>query len=162
MKLLCSQRGRQSLGWLEVLLVVLTALHTLSLLSSSLVEEEHQTWYFYTTTLHTLILLLSLSRGAQQWAESTDSHQARDGDLPEDSCHNAGGAEYMELRPRRPLSQKTADQRIPAEKKSVDSSFWRTAFGLVVVLCILRVLRRWNQTGNKWLDVPDVGDWLVK
>ena len=34
--------------------------------------------------------------------------------------------------------------------------------GLLCILCLLRVLRRWNQTGNKWLDVPDVGDWLVR
>lgn len=30
-----------------------------------------------------------------------------------------------------------------------------------IVLIILRILRRWNQTGNKWLDVPDFGDWFI-
>ncbi|KAL8584645.1 hypothetical protein ACOMHN_002374 [Nucella lapillus] len=33
---------------------------------------------------------------------------------------------------------------------------------LVGILMLCRTLRRWNQTGNKWLDVPDVGDWLVR
>jgi hypothetical protein len=32
---------------------------------------------------------------------------------------------------------------------------------VIGVLVLLRVLRRWNQTGNKWLDVSDFGDWLI-
>ena len=30
---------------------------------------------------------------------------------------------------------------------------------LVFVLC--RICRTWNQTGDKWSYLPDVGDWLV-
>lgn len=40
----------------------------------------------------------------------------------------------------------------------------RCAGGLVdVCLCVVvlgGVLRRWNQTGDRWLHLPDVGDWL--
>ena len=44
---------------------------------------------------------------------------------------------------------------------SVEQCVTRVA-SLVGILSLLRVLRRWNQTGNKWLNVPDVGDWLVR
>jgi hypothetical protein len=37
-------------GSISLLLILGTGLHTISLLSSSFVEEEHQTWYFYTVT----------------------------------------------------------------------------------------------------------------
>jgi hypothetical protein len=38
---------------------------------------------------------------------------------------------------------------------------WVAVGGVTVMLYVMRVLRRWNQTGNKWLDLPDFGDWLV-
>lgn len=25
-----------------------------------------------------------------------------------------------------------------------------------------RILRKWNQTGDKWASLPDVGDWLIQ
>ena len=33
---------------------------------------------------------------------------------------------------------------------------------LVGVLGASRVARAWNQTGDKWAHLPDVGDWLVR
>lgn len=35
-------------------------------------------------------------------------------------------------------------------------------FGCVAVLVLCRILRKWNQTGDKWLNIPDIGDWLVR
>ena len=32
---------------------------------------------------------------------------------------------------------------------------------IIVLLLVNRTLRGWNQTGIKWADQPDVGDWLV-
>ncbi|KAJ8307670.1 hypothetical protein KUTeg_014774 [Tegillarca granosa] len=34
--------------------------------------------------------------------------------------------------------------------------------GCVAVLVLCRILRTWNQTGDKWLNIPDIGDWLVR
>ncbi|XP_061642847.1 GPI ethanolamine phosphate transferase 2 isoform X3 [Phyllopteryx taeniolatus] len=46
-----SSSSEWSLSELDVLLLVGTAGHTLSLASSSFIEEEHQTWYFLLNTL---------------------------------------------------------------------------------------------------------------
>ena len=37
------------------------------------------------------------------------------------------------------------------------------AIGATLMLLILcRVARTWNQTGDKWADLADVSDWLVR
>jgi ethanolaminephosphotransferase len=30
------------------------------------------------------------------------------------------------------------------------------------LLFLHRVLRKWNQTGDKWASLPDIGDWLIQ
>lgn len=30
------------------------------------------------------------------------------------------------------------------------------------LLFLHRILRKWNQTGDKWASLPDVGDWLIQ
>ncbi|XP_043239639.1 GPI ethanolamine phosphate transferase 2-like [Amphibalanus amphitrite] len=116
---LCSAAGRLSrrhrlhdmwphLSPLDWLLCGGCGLHLLSLGATSFIEEEHQTWYFFTTTLWLLLL----------WAE---------------------------LR-RRPGAPRSASRR-----------GWLCAAQLLT--CGL--LRRWNQTGDKWLHLPDIGDWLT-
>ena len=97
-------------GWtkLDKVLILGTVIHTMSLLASSFVEEEHQTWYFITLTLFvTFALMASVS--------------------PE-----------------------------PQGKKV-------KMVVVTVAVCVLcRLLRSWNQTGIKWADKPDIGDWLVR
>ena len=75
-------------------LMLYPVLHLVSLFSSSFIEEEHQSWYYF---LCTYLLLVSL------------------------------------------------------EERS-----WR--YGCLLALS--RLIRGWNQTGNKWLNEPDVGDFL--
>jgi ethanolamine phosphate transferase 2 subunit G len=41
-------------------------------------------------------------------------------------------------------------------RKSEKRAVWR----LAVLLLLHRILREWNRTGNKWADLPDIGDWL--
>lgn len=33
---------------------------------------------------------------------------------------------------------------------------------VIVVLFLYRLMRSWNQTGNNWLNIPDIGDWLIR
>ena len=42
-----------------------TVAHTITLLASSFVEEEHQTWYFFTLTAVVLLILHTLYRYQQ-------------------------------------------------------------------------------------------------
>ena len=50
---------------LTVGLCVASASHTLSLLSSSFVEEEHQTWYFLTVTMWLVVAVHQMMRRLQ-------------------------------------------------------------------------------------------------
>ena len=38
----------------------------------------------------------------------------------------------------------------------------QTVICAVFVALLSRVLRSWNQTGDKWAHIPDIGDWLVR
>ena len=98
-------------GWtiIDKLLLLGTVVHTFSLLSSSFVEEEHQTWYFLTLTLLLGFVITSATSASE------------------------------------PVSRRV---RIG---------------GVALVACVLsRLVRAWNQTGIKWADAPDVGDWFVR
>ncbi|KFM61991.1 hypothetical protein X975_01437, partial [Stegodyphus mimosarum] len=33
-------------------------------------------------------------------------------------------------------------------------------YTIVILLVSHRILRSWNQTGNKWQHLPDISDWL--
>ncbi|VUZ54638.1 unnamed protein product [Hymenolepis diminuta] len=90
--------------------VVCLFLHLLSLLSSSLIEEEHQTWYFLATTnLFALILILVLN--------------VREGESTSSGIGNV--------------------------------------FCVLCVLCLDRfLLKLLNQTGDKWINEPDLTDFL--
>ena len=98
----------QRLGPLDRLLCAGCGLHLVSLGASSFIEEEHQTWYFLTTSLWLALLWADLRR----WRRSAGPPAGR---------------------------------------------VWLCAGQLL--LCGL--LRRWNQTGDKWLHLPDIGDWLT-
>ncbi|XP_076462688.1 GPI ethanolamine phosphate transferase 2, catalytic subunit-like [Babylonia areolata] len=151
--------------------------HTLSLLSSSFVEEEHQTWYFFVSTFHTLLLLphLPLCLGGAALGGSAvpgtvpppspSPHSDNDrvcvgassGDSLNDRCFsevNVLGREQDEV-----FGDERKEEGVHPVSRRAGMQMVLSAGG-VLMLC--RILRRWNQTGNKWLDVPDVGDWLVR
>lgn len=53
-----------------------------------------------------------------------------------------------------PVSKRHKSQ----EKDKPDWLLW-SWLGL---LFLHRILRKWNQTGDKWASLPDVGDWLIQ
>ncbi|XP_061192522.1 GPI ethanolamine phosphate transferase 2-like [Saccostrea echinata] len=115
------------------LLTAGTFLHTVSLLSSSYVEEEHQTWYFLSTSIHILHFISQLST-SDPLPHSRNTH-----------CHltSSTSENYSCIRPHRQFIQ-----------------IRRMILETFVLMLAARISRSMNQTGNKWLHLPDTGDWL--
>lgn len=133
--------GKLTFGWSITLstlfnskfiqcLIFATGFHTLSLASSSFVEEEHQTWYFITHTFLLAICVMSLKkRQNDQWLLN---------------------AELLKTENR-------------SNRTNVRSLFEKFFVELVwfALLGFLLIGRRLNQTGDKWLSLPDIGDYLA-
>jgi hypothetical protein len=44
--------------------------------------------------------------------------------------------------------------------KQKNSNLNKLSIHLIAILCIIRLLRSMNQTGNKWINEVDIGDFL--
>jgi len=163
-------------------LVCGTILHTLSLLSSSFVEEEHQTWYFYTVFVHLLIFGYKLIPFLSQKIKISEIERKRNqsystvNNVTDFISSDPDELKFCEL--RRELSLKNGKEASTTFETSDvggkglqckgDNSGLRPVgkgrqlLAVIVILVLCRLLRIWNQTGNKWLDLRDVGDWLVR
>ncbi|XP_062544378.1 GPI ethanolamine phosphate transferase 2 isoform X2 [Armigeres subalbatus] len=108
------------------LLLVGSVFHMLSLSSSSFVEEEHQTWYFFNNSWFLLITVIEFR---------------------------------IINRTIRHIKEEKANEVLLLHCRRERDEFCISA-GLFFVGHIL--LRRWNQTGDKWQHMPDIGDWLGK
>ena len=173
-------------------------MHTITLVSSSFVEEEHQTFYYLATALHILILfqfVVKYLHGFRTIFQRKDNvykiDSLRDGQEEDGSTYSSNENKKFGLERNEDNALCDTDEQIRLEYEEHDkdptegaiSSIQHSAsqasgeraalfmttksllhwtFSVVMVLLILRVLRRWNHTGNKWLDIPDFGDWLVK
>ena len=136
-----------------IFLVFGLLLHNISLLSTSFIEEEHQTWYFLTTSYHFILLceiyLTNLSTvypyfGKEETStnnSSLDATSSRENLVTEKVKHKG-------------------DSKCHIGKRTDHGDKRTTAYVLILLLCD-RILRSWNQTGIKWSDQPDVQDWLV-
>lgn len=204
----------------EVFLFVGTLAHTLTLTSSSFVEEEHQTFYFLTTSLHVLLIVeaailfvqncmnelcVKMNRkvpstehvyccgncctdcndfnekivqtgkcdNVGQWSQCSDDSNMAYPDCVQytfSSDHTLKSDSSNDRKASSSLHTTVPSRSVVGKKNSLLKSnggciklrdFFHFCASVVSVLLILRILRRWNQTGNKWLDVPDFGDWLV-
>ena len=167
-------------------------LHVFSLLSSSFVEEEHQTWYFLTSTFFMIILFeksVSFCKKNTRVAsdvtpEKTTQSESLDGEnrgryrkekpLNHSLTHiglskdqviftdvNLGDLfsrkEFVNAETIR--RENSCYSREEAKAQYRDLSYCLVVF---VLLGLGRLSRAWNQTGIKWADRPDIGDWLVK
>ena len=188
------------------ILVIGVLLHVLSLLSSSFVEEEHQTWYFFTSTLFVIIFLeKSLFRKGKNHKDSeipgtvprqtetskdkkskicsgekvfNHSNEVRNANFHNDhSCSKSTGINVDGVLSKGEKAVKDLSQSVSAREKNGDEKLGNFhsrreitlqnyfLWHLLVVLVLLglgRLSRGWNQTGIKWADRPDIGDWLVK
>ena len=179
-----------------------TILHTVSLLSSSFVEEEHQTWYFFTLTLHFCVTWKILKSGVQHDGTKIES-ESYDADCYSSMTNNLKEEIQTNLhqrftklkkKPQNIQNFKNDDishlfqlQRTSLMKDNVndtdfnkenDTDFntegfqgdknvrykfpWKCILASLGVLILSRIMRSLNQTGDKWLHIPDVGDWLVR
>ncbi|KAK7140881.1 hypothetical protein R3I93_015123 [Phoxinus phoxinus] len=130
-----------TLSELDTLLLIGTVGHTLSLASSSFIEEEHQTWYFL---LNTLCLAVFQDVCRKYFREQRGRGEEMDGKYFRD--------------PR-------GEEEDEDEKRASSgmSSRWEKWLALVTPLMTLaccRLLRALNHTGVQWAHLPDFGHWL--
>ncbi|XP_066297887.1 GPI ethanolamine phosphate transferase 2-like [Branchiostoma lanceolatum] len=175
-----------SLPWEAMFLPAGVVLHSISLGSSSLVEEEHQTWYFLQTTLFFLLLMSNPLQTHKRPITGNNTTTARSPqDLVQDTDDTENDIMYKQRRAFSDGKQKDdgrnmkktstkkessqLEENAPSECGSLTQQDYVPKSGclrrMVAVLALLltsRLLRSWNQTGIVWADQPDIGDWFVR
>ncbi|XP_039076297.1 GPI ethanolamine phosphate transferase 2 isoform X6 [Hyaena hyaena] len=157
-KLLSKNPAHPNSQWSELDVVILlgTMGHVLSLGASSFVEEEHQTWYFLVNTL-CLALCHEIYRNCflgddcepQQCSHVESGFVSTAPPLQDRSI----GCDVLE--PHRVSESPTSLHTLRGyEKWMVMASPW-------VILTCCRLLRSLNQTGVQWAHRPDLGHWLT-
>lgn len=128
-------------------------LHNVSLLSTSFIEEEHQVWYFLTTTYHVILLYKMYF----QRKSTSRLYFDEDKTLVNNSTFDTAPSNTNFVRGEDKNKEVTNS---PDGKKNECYHEKEPAY-IILLLIFDRTLRSWNQTGMKWADQPDVGDWLV-
>lgn len=137
---------------LHYFLLLGTGLHTISLLGSSLVEEEHQTVYFLLNSLHIGLILKII---VQAFRGSVTSNMKIDVNVKVDDCSVRSGKidnsselpkQFIKINEDVTLLQKL---RRPTNK---------LILLLIISLVLSRLMRSWNSTGDKWKHLEDLGD----
>ncbi|XP_019631399.1 PREDICTED: GPI ethanolamine phosphate transferase 2-like [Branchiostoma belcheri] len=163
-----------SLPWETMFLLMGVGLHTVSLGSSSLVEEEHQTWYFLQTTLFLLLMCSTLqalpSTTRLRHSLEQDTDVDKESDIYKQRISLLEGEQKYDHR-----KEKTDKESSQAEEKVqsecglstredcvLDQGFVRKMVAVLALLVTSRLLRSWNQTGIVSADRPDIGDWFVR
>lgn len=95
--------------------------HTISVLSSSFIEEEHQIWYYLNSTILVLLYIVEL---------------------------------------KNTLKSPNIDTKISPNSDDSKCFCWMRQIGWILLFAGHLIGRRLNQTGDKWLNVADIGDWL--
>ncbi|KAM7155914.1 GPI ethanolamine phosphate transferase 2 isoform 1-T1 [Molossus nigricans] len=157
-KLLRRNPARTNSKWseLDLLILVGTVGHVLSLGASSFIEEEHQTWYFLVSTL-----CLALCHESYRNCFLGDNRESpcclrvegrfvRAAPTVKDK---STGCDVLEL-DRVCTKPSSLDTLRGCEKAMVLASPW-------LVLGCCRLLRPLNHTGVQWAHRPDLGHWLT-
>ncbi|XP_030050330.1 GPI ethanolamine phosphate transferase 2, catalytic subunit isoform X2 [Microcaecilia unicolor] len=142
---------------LDVLLLVGTVGHVLTLGSSSFVEEEHQTWYFL---INTLCLALSQQICRKYFlVKNSDVELSPSGSKGYEDANESFSSKDSDI-----YSMPESDSKI--NKLNTSGLFkhyekWITMASPWVILICCRLLRSLNQTGVQWAHRPDFGHWLT-
>ncbi|XP_046846376.1 GPI ethanolamine phosphate transferase 2-like isoform X1 [Xenia sp. Carnegie-2017] len=123
-------------------------LHNISLLSTSFIEEEHQTWYFLTTTYHSIVFFKICS---ERWKMNYQFCSPDNVKRPTNNTSSSESTDKIVLR-NNMSNLKVCDHT---------STVTITALCVFFLLICDRTLRSWNQTGIKWSEEPDIEDWLI-
>ncbi|VFV41688.1 gpi ethanolamine phosphate [Lynx pardinus] len=157
-KLLSKNPAHPNSRWSELDVVILlgTMGHVLSLGASSFIEEEHQTWYFLVNTLclalcHEIYRNCFLGDDCEPWR---CSHGER-GFVNTAPALQDGSIGHDELEPHRASKSPTSLNTLRGWEK------WMAMASPWVILTCCRLLRSLNQTGVQWAHRPDLGHWLT-
>lgn len=155
--LLKKSASHPSSGWSEVDLLLLlgTVGHVLSLGASSFVEEEHQTWYFLVNTL-----CLALSQ------ETCRSYFLGDDCEPQHRFHEQGCVDILACTRKDSTSYSTPEpdrkgKGVFLSKTKGSCTWWAGLASPWLVLICCRLLRSLNQTGVQGAHRPDFSHWLT-
>ena len=167
-----------------------TLFHTFSFGSSSFVEEEHQTWYFLVMTFYTVAMVAEV-KGYVTRTLQKDKISRDMGNFHKPWDKLANGGIYTQIvklnkdgghEPHVRQSTNNIQNNSRTSSNNVDQSLlcsdkvlpkqsifslslfwlpWKQIGGIFLVMLLGRCMRTINQTGNKWLNTPDIADWLM-
>ncbi|XP_052591675.1 GPI ethanolamine phosphate transferase 2 isoform X3 [Peromyscus californicus insignis] len=147
-----------SSGWSEVdvLLLLGTVGHVLSLGASSFVEEEHQTWYFLVNTL-CLTLSQETCRSYFVGDDCEPQHRFRveQGCVDILACTLKDSTSYNTPKPDR------TRKGVSLSEGQGSCKWWTVLASPWLVLVCCRLLRSLNQTGVQGAHRPDLSHWLT-
>ncbi|XP_062964064.1 GPI ethanolamine phosphate transferase 2 isoform X2 [Cynocephalus volans] len=140
---------------LDLLILLGTVGHVLSLGASSFVEEEHQTWYFL---VNTLCLVLS--------QEIYRNYFLQDDCEPQCCFHIGQGLDSaipaLQDRTGCKASRHNKECESPSPREVLRGrDKWMVLASPWLILTCCRLLRSLNQTGVQWAHRPDLGHWLT-
>ncbi|XP_066942759.1 GPI ethanolamine phosphate transferase 2-like [Macrobrachium rosenbergii] len=130
-------------------LLIGTGFHIISLLGTSLVEEEHQTLYFLTTSLHFSFILKLLIQGMRPLQMYHSKAQGKER-LPYEADVDTSEGEL-------PTSVGKKGKRESMVQKLRKSPL-KIVVLLIISVTLSRLMRSWNSTGDKWKHLEDLGD----
>lgn len=142
---------------MNLLLLLGTVGHVLSLGASSFVEEEHQTWYFLINTL-----CLALSQ------ETCRSYFLRDECEPQRHFHveqkrvNILACTLQDSTSCNTPESDTAGKQVFLLEAQGSCKWWTVLASPWLVLICCRLLRSLNQTGVQGAHRPDFSHWLTR
>nr|XP_028704022.1 GPI ethanolamine phosphate transferase 2 isoform X3 [Macaca mulatta] len=140
---------------LDLLILLGTAGHVLSLGASSFVEEEHQTWYFLVNTL-----CLALSQETYRNCFLGDDSEPPCGLRVEQGLDGATAA--WQDGPACDALERDKGHRSPSASQGLRGhEKWMVLASPWLILACCRLLRSLNQTGVQWAHRPDLGHWLT-